>query len=208
MRIIGHNKLIKGGMAAGIIFFIISGIFFLLVVPAIGAETNTTSVTGVSSGVTFFMWIEGASQGQIDGSVTTSGLEGSIEGYQYSHSVYIPTDPHSGQATGSRIHTPVIVVKEVDKSTPKLMQALITGETLIEVLIKFYRTISGTQNYFTVFLEDAKIVSIHDFMPNSLNPNTYQPLMEEVSFVYGKITWTWEEDGIEFADEWFAGPGS
>ncbi len=109
-------------------------------------------------------------------------------------------NPSSGAATGNKVHTPVVFVKEVDKSTPLLSKALIQGETLVEVLFRFFN--QSNYNYFTVRLEQAKVISIREFMPNSLNPASYQPLMEEVSLVYTKITWTWEEEAIEYMDEW------
>ncbi|MHA1969272.1 MAG: type VI secretion system tube protein TssD [Candidatus Hodarchaeales archaeon] len=184
------------------IFIILFSLIIILIgnTPVHGAETSVNRVSGVNTGVYLYVKIEGATQGIIQGGVQTPGYLGWIESYQYSHSVYIPINPGSGAITGSKVHTPVIFVKEVDKSTPLLFKSLVHSETLIEVLFRFFN--QSNYNYFTVRLEEAKIVSIREFMPNSLNPASYQPLMEEISLVYTKITWTWEEEGIEFADEW------
>ncbi|MFX0085195.1 MAG: type VI secretion system tube protein TssD [Candidatus Hodarchaeota archaeon] len=203
MHLKKNKTVLKGSLAASTIIFIICSLLILLAsnTPAYGTETSINRVTGVNTGVYFYVRIEGASQGVILGNVQTSGFQGWIEGYQYSHSMYYPTDPHSGAVTGQRVHTPVIILKEVDKSTPKLSQAFVTGEKLNEVLIRFFN--QSSYNYFTVKLEDATINSIREFMPNNLNPSTYQPLMEEISLVYRRITWTWEEEGIEFTDDWY-----
>lgn len=207
MQLKKNKTVLKGSLAAISIIFIICSLFILLAsnTPAYGTEMSVNKVTGVNTGVYFYVRIEGASQGVIHGNVQTTGFRDWIEGYQYSHSMYYPTDPLSGAATGQRVHTPVILLKEVDKSTPKLSQAFVTGETLVQVLIRFFNQ-SG-YNYFTVELVDATINTIREFMPNNLNPATYQPLMEEISLVYRRITWTWEEEGIEFTDDWYLPPG-
>ncbi len=200
------NQKIKGSFAAGLFFIFVSSIILLSIGnnPTHGAETSTERLQ-TTPGQVFYVRIEGQS-GYIDGSVTASGYLRWIAGYQYSHSVYIPTDPHSGQMSGSRVHTPVKILKLVDNSTPLLFKAMIQIETLIRVEIHFFDP-TGGQHYFTVLLEDAKIISIREFQPNVMNPDTYQPLVEEVAFGYKKITWTWEEPNIEFSDDWVY-PGS
>jgi type VI secretion system secreted protein Hcp len=122
---------------------------------------------------------------------------------RHQHS-YSPTD---GLATGKRVHGSLCIVKEFDQSSPKLYQALCTGEHLKDVTIKWYRiTKQGTEeHYFTHVLEDAIIVSINPSMPNTLAASN-EPFrhMEEVAFTYKKIKWTWEPTGIESEDSWAA----
>lgn len=195
-------KDIKGYLTVGTFFIILFSLVIILIgnTQVHGAETSVNRVSGVNTGVYLYVKIEGANQGIIQGGVQTSGYRGWIEGYQYSHNVYIPINPGSGVTTGSKVHTPVIFVKEVDPSTPLLSKSLVHYESLVKVLFRFFN--QSNYNYFTILLEEAEIISIREFMPNSLNPASYQPLMEEISLVYTKITWTWEEEGIEFADEW------
>lgn len=150
------------------------------------------------------MWIEGANQGAIEGSSQTNGREGSIDVYAFGHSLTIPTDT-SGSPTGQRVHKPFKILKTFDKSSPKLYQALITGERLNTVEIRFYRIDSTgrEENYFTILLENAIITNISPSMPTTLlQANETYRHMETVSFNYQKITWKWLPDGIETQDSW------
>ena len=149
--------------------------------------------------------LEGEQQGVIDGSCDMQGREKTILVYSMSHDISIPRSPTDGLSTGKRVHGPLTITKEFDKSTPKLYQALCTGEHLKNVTLKWYRiTKQGKEeHYFTHVLEDAIIVSIKPSMPITLlKDNDPYRHMDEVSFTYKKIKWTWEADGIEAEDSW------
>lgn len=74
-----------------------------------------------------------------------------------------------------------------------------------DVTIKWYRiTKQGTEeHYFTHKLEDAIVVWVKPYTPVTL-VSFNEPFrhMEEVSFTYKKIKWTWEQSGIESEDSW------
>ncbi|MBT8489523.1 MAG: Hcp family type VI secretion system effector [Deltaproteobacteria bacterium] len=149
--------------------------------------------------------LTGKNQGKIEGSCDIKGREGTILVYALDHTIEIPRDTHSGLPTGKRIHLPMTTTKEMDKSSPKLYQALTSGEQLSEVLLDFYRiSPTGTEEkYFTTKLENAIIVSIEAFYPETFLPaNEPYKHMEKVSFTYEKIIWTWQPDGIEAEDSW------
>ena len=137
------------------------------------------------------MTVEGESQGLIEGSCEAAGKEDTIVVVGNEHRVYVPTDAQTGEPTGSRIHEPYTILKYKDESTPKLYQALCTGEES-ETQIKFYRTgpMGQEEHYFTVTLENARIIEIREITPN----------LEGVSFYYDRITWRWENGGIEWTD--------
>ncbi len=151
------------------------------------------------------LWLEGENQGPIAGSVDQVGREDSILVQALEHEVYIPRDPQSGQPTGKRIHNALKITKVFDRSSPKLFQALTSGERMKHVTLKFYRIDStGTEeHYYTIRLEEAIVVSIRPWIPNCLDPAS-EPLqhMEDVSFTYRKIIWTWVSEGIESQDDW------
>ena len=151
------------------------------------------------------MTVEGENQGAIEGSCEMQGREKTILVEAFEHRVRIPRDPQSGLSTGKRMHESMTVTKVYDKATPKLYQALCTGEHLKNVTIKWYRIDPAGQeeHYFTHVLEDAIVVSMHPYMPNCLDPKTESfTHMEDVEFSYKKIRWTWEPDGIESEDSW------
>lgn len=144
-------------------------------------------------------------QGEIKGSVTQAGREDSILVIGYSHEVESPRDAASGLPTGKRQHKPFVVIKEIDKSTPQLMSALINNENLTDVELRFWQpSRSGKElQYYTIYLENANIVNIQQEMLNNKYPeNMRHKEREHVSFVYQKIVWTYEDGGITTEDTW------
>jgi type VI secretion system secreted protein Hcp len=126
--------------------------------------------------------------------------EGSIEVIGYSQEVITPLDPTSGQASGKRQHKPFTITKEIDKSSPLLFKALVDGEVIPSLELKLFRpNPSGdgtTQNYYTIELQNVRVSSI----TKPLNPEPSHPV-EEISFVFQKIKWTWVDDGTTFEDD-------
>ena len=152
-----------------------------------------------------YLTLEGEKQGKIDGSCTQQGREGTILVQAFNHEVRIPRDRQTGNATGNRVHEPLTITKTFDKSSPKLYQALTSGEQLKTVEVKWFR-INPTgkeEHYFTTKLEGAVIVSVKPTMPLVLDPKSESLThMEDVSFTYRKAIWTWVPDGIESEDDW------
>lgn len=147
------------------------------------------------------MIIEGESQGVIVGE-GYGPMDDVIFVASFGHSVNIPADPQTGQPTGRRVHNPLRVVKAVDRTTPLLFQALVSGERLRTVEIRFYQlnsAIGQHEHFFTMLLEDAVMMSI---APSLIPAAETSEMMEIVTFTYAKITWTQEIDGIESGDDW------
>jgi type VI secretion system secreted protein Hcp len=153
----------------------------------------------------FYMTLEGTAQGAIEGSCDQTGREGTILCQAFQHDISIPRDPQTGQPSGLRVHNPLVVTKFYDKASPKLYQALTSGERMTDVTMKWYRIDNAgiEEHYFTIKLEDAIVVSIKPYVPNCLDPH-YESYghMEDVAYTYRKIIWTWEPDGIESEDDW------
>ena len=152
-----------------------------------------------------FMTVVGEKQGSIDGSCDMKGHEKSVLVYALDHNISMPRDPQTGLSSGKRIHGPFSVIKEIDKSSPKLYQALCTGEHLKSVVVKFTRVGKDgkEEHYFTEEMSDAIVVSMAPFVPTVfLKENDPYRHMERVSFTYSQIKWTWIPDGIESQDSW------
>ena len=151
--------------------------------------------------------LEGNTQGAIEGSCEIEGREGSILVYALDHEITIPRDTHTGLPTGKRIHEPLTIIKEFDKSSPKLYQALTSGEQFKTVQLDFYRiSPAGAEElYYTIKLENAIIVRTKAWYPETLvKSNEPYKHMESIAFSYEKIIWTWAIDGIEAEDAWNA----
>lgn len=154
-----------------------------------------------------YLTLKGENQGEIEGSCDQMGHEGEILVEAFDHQIDIPRDRQTGLPTGPRVHGPMMVTKFFDKASPKLYQALASGEQMSEVMIKWYRInpMGSQEHYFTTKLQEAIIVSIEAKMENCLDPDKESfGHMEEVSFTYSKIIWTWVPDGIESEDSWKA----
>ena len=144
-----------------------------------------------------FLTLKGNRQGNIPGSVTQKGKEGQIQVVAYDWSITSPIDPATGQATGKIQVQPLKIVKPVDKSTPKLLTALVQGEVLNTFTLNFWRAPStgAQQIYYTVKLVSAKIVSIHQIsLDNRVSPHI--PLSEEVTFVAQSVQEIWVDGNI------------
>ena len=158
-----------------------------------------------------YLTLKGQKQGAINGSVTQKGRENSILVHAFDNEITSPRDPATGQATGKRQHEPIVILKEVDQSSPKLWMALVTNENLSTWELDFWGPAgpgpagaAGAETLlYKIVLTNATIASIHEFMEsNEVAGNANLPLQEEVTFTYQKITWTWTNGAITATDDW------
>ncbi len=64
------------------------------------------------------MWLYDDGGALIKGGCDVAGRECSIEFKGFQHNLFIPTDDATGKPTGTRQHSPMIIVKEFDYSSP------------------------------------------------------------------------------------------
>jgi type VI secretion system secreted protein Hcp len=147
-----------------------------------------------------YLKMTGDKSGKIKGSVAQKGREGSIELVSMSHEITSPRDAASGQATGRRQHKPFTIRKEIDKSSPVLNSMLTNNETIKAWELEVYLPdAKGAQALaYTIKLTNANIASIRLITDADGN------LLEEISFTYQKIEWTWKDGGITAMDDWEA----
>ncbi len=140
------------------------------------------------------------------GSSEKEGREDTSDVFEIEHSIHQPVEPTTGQASGVRVHSPMRVVKMIDKATPGFHKALCTGQNLAEVVLTFYRIDPATRSedkYYSITLKQARIVDIRPYMPMSFVPsNESYRHMEQVSFVYEEIEWNWMPDSAIEMDKW------
>ncbi len=156
--------------------------------------------------LTAYMKVTGKTQGSIKGDCdqTDTNKKDTMLTYSTDHSVEIPKDTHTGLPTGQRIHHPFTAVIAKGKASPKLFQACCKGEQCT-VEINYFRIKDNgmEENYYTIKMEMAIIVNMREYTPISFLPDN-KPYhdMEEVSFTYSKITWTYKDGNIEYTDDW------
>ena len=142
-----------------------------------------------------YLKLKGQKSGEIKGSVTQKGREGKIMVIAVSHSIISPRDAASGLPTGKRMHKPFVITKELDKSSPLLMNVLVNNENVTD----------AEKQHYTVKLTNANIASIDFRMANNKHPELMKfAEYEEIAFTYQKIEWTWTDGGITAEDDWEA----
>lgn len=154
-----------------------------------------------------WMSVKASKQGDIKSEVTTKGREGMMECIELETGMSSPRDPASGRPTGRRVHTPLAIVKRVDKGSPLLSNALANNETLTTVKLLFYRPKGDgtTDNFFSIELSNATVSRQKVYLPNMLNPKeSHYPALERIEFTFQKIVWTYTNGGISASDDWEA----
>jgi type VI secretion system secreted protein Hcp len=151
---------------------------------------------------TYISKAKGEKQGAIKGGVVKKGLEGSIRVVELHHEIVSPRDAASGLPTGKRTHKPLQLVLEVDAATPQLLQAMLSGERLTEVVLPAFGKNklkgSGEVKYYEIKLTDAMITSYR--LADSDAGDA--PATVTIELVYRKIEWTWIATGVTATDDW------
>ncbi|MEZ4428935.1 MAG: type VI secretion system tube protein TssD [Nannocystaceae bacterium] len=167
-----------------------------IVVAACLAGVTLTPFAEASAALNAYLKLKGQKQGQIRGSVTKKGREDSIMVIAVSHSIVSPRDAASGLPTGKRQHKPIVITKELDKSSPLLLSALVNNETLSSFALTIYGGAKKDTALYTIELTNAQITSIDLRVREDGTPVT------DVAFTYQKIQWTWHDGGITAQDDW------
>lgn len=152
-----------------------------------------------------YMWLKDDGGADIKGAVDVRDREGSIEVVGFSHGLNIPVDSTNGKITGTRSHSPMLIEKEFDSSSPYLYQAVAKGKTLKSAEIRWYRINYAGQEeaYFIMLLEGVKVTGVNPGMPNTKMSNDAQiNHMESVSLMYDRITWHYLDGNVKYTDDW------
>jgi type VI secretion system secreted protein Hcp len=136
------------------------------------------------------------------------GRKDSIECVYYEQGVITAREAGSGMATGRRQYEPLLVRKRIDKSSPLLMKALVENAKM-DGTFKFFRPNpkgdGTTQQFYTVDIKDGRIASVKQVVPDTIVPaSSTEPPLEEVTFVFHTIKWTYTDGGVSHEDTWSA----
>ncbi len=137
---------------------------------------------------------------------TSMGRADSIECLYFDMEVISAREAGSGMATGRRQYKPLLIRKRIDKSSPLIAKALAQNEA-IEGTFKFYRpSPSGdgtTEQFYSIEIYEGRVNSLRSFNPDTIVPaSSTMPPMEEITFVFNKIVWTFEDGGVTHEDSW------
>lgn len=105
----------------------------------------------------------------------------------------------SGVPTGISRYEPLVVTKNINRGSVFLFQDLVQGVNITDVTIHWYRDDGmGThEHYATVALDSARVVDLRQQqIPTGSGDFLH---VEDVSFLYQQITWTFEIGGVTHA---------
>jgi type VI secretion system secreted protein Hcp len=147
--------------------------------------------------------IEGESTVESIGGVDVSKF---IECDGFTESVTTAQDAASRTPTGQRLYEPLLIRKWVDKSSPELAKALCETAKVEGEFYFFRPSLENAQmeHFFTVKIEEARVSSIKRFLPEGSDDvaRAGKPPLENVSFVFSKITWTHVPGNKVHTDNW------
>jgi type VI secretion system secreted protein Hcp len=136
----------------------------------------------------FYISIDGQKQGKFTGD---TNRKNKIAGVRFFSETVSPRDAATGQASGKRIHKPILFTKEWDAASPQLFQALVANEVLKSVLFEFIRTAPDGREevHFKVKLTNASIASMKSYL--DLTDRSGDPYdaheLEDVELTFQKI---------------------
>jgi type VI secretion system secreted protein Hcp len=130
----------------------------------------------------------------IDGESQDEKHKGWIEIESYSLGAHQPSAgsrSSQGAATGQRVDLQDFsVVKVLDKTSPKLFLHTCNGKHIKEVKLELCRATGDKAKYMEYKMEDVIVSSVR---PGGSSKGGDPLPLEEASFNYGKITWTYTE---------------
>lgn len=142
-----------------------------------------------------FLKLKGQRVGEIRGGVTQKGREGFIKVISVAHEISSTQGAGAGSA-GKRVHKPFVVMVEVDRATPQLLNAVAGGEKFAAFSLEVAGP-SGGASLYRVNLVNAAISS---FDLVTLEGGGAAAL--RLAFTYSKIEWTWLDGGVTGSDDW------
>lgn len=145
---------------------------------------NGGAVLGTPGSYNIFVQITG-----ISGESADEAHEDWIEVLSYSHGVSRATESGTSRSTGQATHHDFSVTKELDKASPKLALYCCNGTHIEEVTIELCYADGDQDRFMEYVLTDVIVTSI---IPGGSAGSEDRPV-EEVSFAYGHIYWTYTE---------------
>jgi type VI secretion system secreted protein Hcp len=123
------------------------------------------------------------------GGSAAKGHEDAIEILSVNHSQVLPVQVsqsrEGGLSAGDPVHSPITVTYELSGASPKVDEALNTGEHVDKMEIHFDKPGGDALNFHKITLEDV-VISRHDLSANSKG-NDMVPLYT-MDLTYNKIT--------------------
>lgn len=119
--------------------------------------------------------------GKVKGESVSVGHKDDIAIRGFSWGVGAPSDAVAGQQTGRRSYRSLTLLKNLDSSSTALMSAVATNDVVRSAKLCLRKAGGEQQDYFTISLEKARVVSVDLESDASGHP------VEKVSFNFQKV---------------------
>jgi type VI secretion system secreted protein Hcp len=134
------------------------------------------------------------------------GRDGSIECVYVEHECATAREASSGTATGRRVYQPIVIRKRIDKSTPLIAEAMVKNKKIDGKFLFFRPNPAGdgtTQQFYTIEISNGRVASMKQFIHPTNEPDMLNEApLEEWTFTFSDITWTWVDGGVSTPDSW------
>ncbi|MFJ7144613.1 Hcp family type VI secretion system effector [Pseudomonas protegens] len=152
-----------------------------------------------------YMTITGKAQGLISAGCSTQESIGNKCQSAHTDEIMVLSYSHNMANIGNinkATHRPIVITKNIDKSSPLLAQALASREVL-NCSISFYRISSyGLQEkFYTVEIHGGVIADLTVEMPHVVFQNDVEP-QEHLAIRYREITWVHHLAGTSGHTSW------
>jgi type VI secretion system secreted protein Hcp len=145
-----------------------------------------TSTVGPVATADVFLAIVGKKQGPLKGECHAVGHADDITVLTWQWGMSAPSAVGTTQATRRRVHEALVVTKQLDSASTKLMSALATNEELKSVTLSLRKAGNHKDDFFTVMLESARVSSLH------IETDDSGAVHEVVKFAFQKIEVTYK----------------
>jgi len=129
--------------------------------------------------------IKGKRQGQFK----SDTADDKIPGRGLAYEVKAPRDAATGQATGKRQYSPIIITKQWSACSPQLLQALVTNELLESVVLEFTGLDRAGKKtvVYRMTLRNATVASLKSYRDERATQDVGVLELEDVSLTFEKI---------------------
>jgi len=148
-----------------------------------------------------FWKAKGGSQGDLQNSCDSKGYEKFSRIIGISWGIKSPRDIATGQASGKRVHGDLIITKQIDKSSPLLLQAMFTNEVIKESEFAYVDILGHGQ----MQAKTGRVLTIkttNGFISEIEGGSTPEGVMiEQIHLIYHHIMFRHEPGSTEATDD-------
>lgn len=183
-----HLPSVRYLVAAGVLFTAAGIAAWSAVTADAPAQAQADTTAGVSAAVPaagFFVKFEG-----IDGEASEVEHLGWSELLSFDQAQAMPVDASTGSSTGRAVLEAILISKSIDKASPKLAEAVLTGQTFpsVEIHLTDVGADGARVTYFAYELKDVQVVSYAVGGSSGGSVPT-----EQISLNFGQIKVTYTE---------------